>query len=158
MELVMSNVSCEVLPVVDLDVIPQVPPYLQKIHFNKPGGIFEWKPEKMRLYLSPKQEGDRRILGKDLYAELAAFPVFNATLLDFLLANKHLIPDCWKREIYILFWDTLFEDFQGKECVRSLYWGLEKSWASHYRLIVSGFNRFDYAIMRVQERYTWNFI
>jgi hypothetical protein len=106
-----------------------------------------WDPSKVKLHLSPNQEGDKRIGGNDLRKELEILPVYNANLLDYLLKNPHLIPEDWKvdkngNRRYIFFWGTIYADSGGDLCVRCLFWydsgwywdsyWLGRDWGSRY--------------------------
>ena len=78
-------------------------------------------PTKMRLHRSPRQKGDRGIIGTDLRVELEGMPVLGSDDLDRLLAEPRLIPDSWKGK-YIYFWGDLYRRSAGNLCVRDLYW------------------------------------
>jgi hypothetical protein len=106
---------------IDLNADPSVPNGWSVVEHRR-GGEFEWNPEKVRLHLSPSQRDDEAIGGLKLREELANEPVFNANLMDFLLANPHLIPEEWKGKA-IFFWGTVYRDPDGRLVVRYLYWG-----------------------------------
>ena len=58
--------------------------------------------------------------------------MLNANVLDYLLANPHLIPEEWKGK-YVFFWGTVYHRRDGDPCVRCLGWnGAGWSWASHW--------------------------
>ncbi|MBI2023291.1 hypothetical protein HYT01_01860 [Candidatus Giovannonibacteria bacterium] len=92
--------------------------------------------EKMVLYLSKRQKNGKQLKGFELREELTGKPVLNASVLDALLANTHLIPEDWKRDengnaIYIFFWASIFRGLGGCFCVRCLcFCGVR--WYSHY--------------------------
>lgn len=101
------------------------------------GGSFKWDPTKMKLYLSKFQRDSKSIPGSQLFKELASRPIFNANLLDYLLAHPYLIPEEWKtdergRTRYIFFWGTIYRNVGGDLCVRCLYWTGEKWWWSDH--------------------------
>jgi len=108
-------------PVIDLDAAPFVPNDW-KVEEHQKGGTFRWDPVKVKLYLSKLQSKGKYIGGHDLRKELAGQPVFNARLLDYLLAHPQLIPEEWKGK-YIFFWGTIYHHSSGDLCVRYLCWG-----------------------------------
>jgi hypothetical protein len=98
--------------------------------------MFKFNPEKISLYLSKKQKKGS-IEGNDLRKELANQPVFNANILDYLLAHPELIPEEWKGK-YIFFWGTIYRYSDGNLYVRGLCWdGSEWHW--YARWLVSAF-------------------
>ncbi|MDD5567328.1 MAG: hypothetical protein PHH01_03990 [Patescibacteria group bacterium] len=107
-------------PVIDLDPKPFVPHSLTIVSHIK-GGKFEWDPDKVVLHLSPRQRSEELIEGEELRRELEGLPVFNATLLDYLLAHPHLIPRKW-RGLAIFFWGTIYSRLDGSLCVRGLHY------------------------------------
>ena len=88
---------------------------------NRVKGVFTWDPTSAKLYLPKKQQGDKRIVGNDLRKELKSQPVLPANILDYLLANPHLIPEEYKGKA-IFFWGTIYRSSDGHLCVRYLYW------------------------------------
>ena len=78
--------------VIDLDAAPFIPDGW-KVEKHQKGGSFKWDPKKVSLYLSKQQKEGSSINGKDLQKKLGDEPVLNANVLDYLLANKHLIPE-----------------------------------------------------------------
>jgi hypothetical protein len=82
--------------------------------------------KKIEFFLSKKQfKGS--IEGNDLRKELAAWPVLNANVLDYLREHPQLIPDEWKQDTqgntrYIFFWGTVYRRSGGRLCVRCLGW------------------------------------
>jgi hypothetical protein len=87
---------------------------------------------------SPVQEGlviERHERGGLIRWPVATAPAssrrknLNATVLDYLLKNTHLIPGEWKGE-YVLFWGTVYRDVEGLY-VRCLHW-CEDGWHSFY--------------------------
>lgn len=102
------------------------------VESHKKGGRFAFNPAKIRLHLSPNQQGGKHIEGNKLRKELANEPVLNANVLDFLLKNPNLISEEWKKDAsgntrYIFFWGTIYRYSYGYLCVRCLYWSGE-SW------------------------------
>ena len=90
---------------------------------HRKGGRFRWDPKKVALWLSTQQQGDKFIKGNKLREELIGKFVFNATLLDYLLANPQLIPKEWRGK-YVFFWGTVYRNHNrdGDLYVRYLYW------------------------------------
>ena len=83
---------------------------------NRVQGSFQWNPAQVKLYLSDQQRN-----GHELKKKLADKEVLPANVLDYLLANKHLIPEEWKGES-VFFWGTVYRDAYGSPSVRYLYW------------------------------------
>lgn len=81
--------------------------------------------KKVELFLSERQKGDKTIIGHELRKELASEPMLNAKVLDYLLANTHLIPKEWKVDKfgprYIFFWGTICHYCLDLVYVRYLY-------------------------------------
>ena len=116
--------------IIDCDVSPSIPNGWS-IEEHVAGGQLEWDPAKVELWLDKKQKNSNSITGKALRKKLAKKKVFNVNVLDYLLANPHLIPEEWKGR-YIYFWGTIYRDRDG--CVvyvRYLYWG-DDAWCWHY--------------------------
>ncbi|MBI5465973.1 MAG: hypothetical protein HY974_01640 [Candidatus Kerfeldbacteria bacterium] len=107
--------------VIDCDTQPFVPEGLS-VEQHAQGGQLEWKPDMVGLYLSEKQKNGGFIGGNKLRKELGSRHVLNANVLDYLLANPHLIPEEWKGK-YIFFWGTIYRGSGGDLYVRYLYWG-----------------------------------
>jgi hypothetical protein len=106
---------------VDLDADPFVPDSWS-VEEHQKGGQFTWDAAKVSLYLSKKQQNGKGIEGNKLREELKDRPVFNANLLDYLLAHTHLIPEEWKGKA-VFFWGTIYRDRDGDLRVRCLIWG-----------------------------------
>jgi hypothetical protein len=111
--------------VIDCDADPFVPSGW-KVESHTKGGQFVFNPAKIKLYLSPNQQNGKSIDGNKLRKELANEPVFNANVLDYLLAHPELIPEEWKKDErgntrYIFFWGTIYRVSSGHLCVRCLY-------------------------------------
>jgi hypothetical protein len=105
---------------------------------NRIRGQFVFDPTKVRLHLSPNQQGGKCIKGDNLKKELASEPVLPANVLDFVLANPHLIPEEWKKDEngntrYIFFWGTIYRGSRGGLCVRYLcFHGGRWGWGDHW--------------------------
>jgi len=94
---------------------------------HQKGGQWKFDAKEIELFLSGNQKGDKYVEGNKLRKELAKKPVFNANVLDYLLANPHLIPEEWKQDEqgntrYIFFWGTVYRDRLGRLYVRCLSW------------------------------------
>ncbi|MFI5260484.1 MAG: hypothetical protein ACHQU0_01675 [Candidatus Paceibacteria bacterium] len=94
-----------------------------KVEEHDEGGQLTFDASKIELYFSVAQDQTKgSIGGNELRKELADKPVLNANVLDYLLANPHLIPKEWKGKS-IFFWGTIYRDSDGLLCVRCLCWG-----------------------------------
>lgn len=99
-----------------------------KAESHKRGGQLEWDPAKVRLHLSPDQQGSKYIEGNKLRKELESESVLNANVLNYLLAHTELIPEEWKGK-YVFFWGTVYRFSVGHLSVRALCWdGSQWSW------------------------------
>ena len=105
---------------VNTNLDPFRPDGWEVIEHRKMGQLV-WNPEKVKPYLSENQKDGKMIKGHELRKELESQPVLNVCVLDYLLANPHLIPDEWKRK-RTYFWGTVYRDTYGYLCVRCLYW------------------------------------
>jgi hypothetical protein len=74
---------------------------------------------KIGLYIPEEQK--KVVAGNRVRELLQDQPVLPANVLDYLLANPHLIPEEWKGE-FIFFWGTIYRDPSGRLVVRCLYW------------------------------------
>lgn len=87
-------------------------------HINR--GEFEWGRSKVALFLTEEQKSGS-VKGTELRELLAGKSVLNANVLDYLLANPHLIPEEWKGK-FVFFWGTVYRRSGGGLCVRCLDW------------------------------------
>jgi len=127
--------------IIDCDADPV---FLEKwsIEEHKKNGQIEWDASKVVLYLSEVQkEGDGLITGNDLHAKLAQQSVFNACILDYLLAHPELIPEEWKDKC-VFFWGTIYRDARGSLCVRCLCWS-DDEWRWYSRGLEFDFKSSD---------------
>ncbi len=97
------------------------------IEEHQKGGQWKFDPKQVEFFLSSGQKGGKVIEGNKLRKELAKKPVFNANVLDYLLAHPKLIPDEWKTDgngntRYTFFWGTIYRGRGGSLYVRCLYW------------------------------------
>jgi hypothetical protein len=121
---------------IDCDVNPYVPNGW-KVEEHIKGGKLRWNPDEVELWLADEQKGGV-IEGNKLRKLLKGKPVLNACVLDYLLANPHLIPEEWKSK-YVFFWGTIYRHSDGDLCVRCLGWdGDGWDWSSHW--LVSNFS------------------
>lgn len=122
--------------IVDLDADPFCPDGWT-VDEHRKGGQMEWDRTKVALYLSAGQQDGKWIKGDKLRMELKEKPVFNACLLDHLLAHPELIPESWKGKA-VFFWGTIYRSRSpgGDLDVRCLYchgdgWHWHFSWPGH---------------------------
>lgn len=135
--------------VIDCDAQPFVPDGWS-VEEHQKGGAFKWDKETQKdaLYLSKGQAGSKYIEGNKLRKELTdkSTPVLNANVLDYLLANPHLIPEEWKGKC-VFFWGTVYRGRGGDLCVRCLYWsGGGWRWSGGW--LDRGWRGFDPAAVR----------
>jgi len=114
-----SNIV-KVKHIIDCDADPFIPDSW-KVEEHIKGGQFEWKPNKVGLYLSEKQKDGNSVEGNKLRKELKGKSVLNANVLDYLLANPQLIPKEWKSKA-VFFWGTIYRRSDGNLYVRDLLW------------------------------------
>lgn len=105
---------------IDCDANPFVPNGW-KVEEHQKGGAFKWDASQVTLHLDKGQKNGSYVEGNKLRTLLAGKPVLNANVLDYLLANPHLIPEEWKGKA-IFFWGTVYRDSSGDLYVRYLYW------------------------------------
>jgi hypothetical protein len=116
--------------IIDLNADPFIPDGWKVEEHQKSGngsGALEWDATKVEFYLDKGQQDGKYIEGNKLRKALDGKPVLNANVLDYLLANPHLIPDDWKKDEkgdtrYIFFWGTIYRYSDGHLCARYLYW------------------------------------
>ena len=111
---------------IDCDADPFIPSGW-KVEEHQKGGAFKFDAAQVQLYLDKGQQNGKYIEGNKLRTLLAGKPVLNANVLDYLLANPHLIPDDWKKDEkgntrYIFFWGTVYRHSDGSLYVRALCW------------------------------------
>ena len=76
-----------------------------KIEKHVKGGVINFDPSKVTLYLSEKQKKGE-ICGDDLMRELNGLPIMNSNALTHLIRHPEIIPNKWKRK-KIYFWGTI---------------------------------------------------
>jgi len=121
---------------IDTDKNPNSPFDGATIEQHQAGGKLILDFSKINFYLSEKQKTGVHG-GHDLRKELEGKNVMNACVLDYLLANPHLIPEDWKKDSkgntrFIFFWGTIFRHSNGDLFVRCLCFNSGK-WQTDYR-------------------------
>lgn len=106
--------------VIDCDAEPFIPEGWS-VKEHRKGSAFKWGPAAVALYLSEGQKNGKVIEGNKLREELANKPILNANVLDYLLANSHLIPEEWKGKA-VFFWGTIYRGRGGRLYIRYLSW------------------------------------
>ncbi len=117
--------------VIDCDVDPFVPDGW-KVEEHQKGGSFQWDASKVKLWLASGQKNGSVLDGNKLIKDVAKKVPFNANVLDYLLANPHLIPEEWKGN-RVFFWGTVYRNTNYFVCVRCLIykdgkWGSRGCW------------------------------
>lgn len=132
---------------IDLDAHPYVPDGWQLVSYRK-GGLFKVSSDKVTLCWVEGQLEERQNVKGELLLELYSrnrIPIFNSSLLDYLLVNQNLIPEKWKKDergwpLYILFLGSIFIDKEGRHVVRILMWNdLAQKWCGAKLLLSGGF-------------------
>lgn len=129
---------------IDLDADPFVPEDWELERHHK-GGQLTWDACKLELYLSQRQEDRKDVEGSVLREELAAMPLYNANMLDYLLRNPHRIPEEYKDK-YVFFWGTIYRR-AGRLVVRYLCWR-DGQWNWGYYWLGDRWFRSDPAALR----------
>lgn len=132
-----GNVSKPEEHIIDLDADPHVPDGCRVAEHQK-GGAFKWNTANVALHLDSGQKKGKVMIGNKLRKELANKSVFNANLLDYLLANQHLIPWEWKYQPPF-FWGTIYHDWNSSLYVRYLYWRGDR-WDWSFRWLDNDWN------------------
>lgn len=86
---------------------------------------------KIKLHLSPNQQGGKFIEGNKLRNELSGELALDANVLDYLLKNTAIIPEECKHKA-VFFWGTIYRGPLDRLYVRFLYFRGER-WYSNYR-------------------------
>ncbi len=129
--IVRGNAAITPARLINCDASPYVPEGWS-VEEHTRGGMVD--PAKITLYLTEKQKNSS-VNGNKLRKELKDQPVLNANVLDFYLANPHLIPEDWKGK-YVFFWGTIYRGRGGYLFVRYLgwdggRWGWDYDWLGH---------------------------
>jgi hypothetical protein len=133
------------LHVIDCDTAPFVPSGWSVQHHQK-FGMWKWDPSKAELFFADAQQNGQVLKGDTFRKEVAKKFVFNANVLDYLLANPHLIPEEWKGKS-IFFWGTVYRRSSGRLYVRYLFWN-GGSWDWISRCLDEGWGDGDPALVR----------
>ena len=122
--------------IVDLDADPMVPnDWTVEEHIN--GGQFEFDSKRVILHLDEGQQDGGVVVGNELRKKLEGKNVYNANLLDFLLAHTDLIPEEWKGKT-VFFWGTIYRRLDGYLYVRCLCWN-DGRWRWNYNWLDGDF-------------------
>ena len=105
---------------IDCDASPFTPDGW-RVEEHKTGGQLAWSPSCVSLYFADGQRDGKYVNGNALRKVLSFKSTMNANVLDYLLANSHLIPEEWKGK-YVFFWGTIYRHAGGSLCVRCLCW------------------------------------
>ncbi|MFA6604181.1 MAG: hypothetical protein WCT10_05115 [Patescibacteria group bacterium] len=102
----------------------------------------EFDPTNVVFHLDDAQKKGV-VLGHDLKQKLAGKTVYNARVLDYLLAHPEIIPESWKTYEqdhirYTVFWGTVYRDPDGDQRVCYLYW-INSRWHSGYGCLSNDF-------------------
>ncbi len=128
----------------DTSVEPSVPSGMQVDYHSQELGVIDCNCINATLYTNPAQQNHLELInGNALEQELRGFQLLNATILDHLLKNTHLIPEEWKKYA-VTFWGTIYRrkgDFSHARHVRCLVWR-DSHWQSEFRSL-SGYWRQD---------------
>jgi len=130
--------------VVDLDADPFIPDGWT-VEEHQKGGQFQWNAANVALHLDKCQKNGKVINGNKLRKELAKKSVFNANVLDYLLAHPHLIPEEWKGK-FVFFWGTVYRGRSGGLYVRCLTWDGGR-WYWSFLWLDGGWNGNDPALV-----------
>ena len=117
--------------IIDLGAKPSIPNGWTIAKHQK-SELLWWDASLVNLYLSGSQQMTGDVDAQKLRKELKKQKVLNATILDFLLQNKKLIPKSWEKITSkgrspeeqikrICFWGTLYWDGTGNLSVRCMY-------------------------------------
>ncbi len=137
--------------IIDCDIDPRIPrggfvhSDLQ-VWTHKKCGKLEFNLSNLDFYVSKEQQTkkDEVLTGENLLDEINSEnkKTLNANVLDYLLENKYLIPNKWKKYgnskdvRFIVFWGTIYRDPDNDYLfVRYLCWHDEDGWFSDLALI-----------------------
>lgn len=102
-------------------------------------GEWQFNLKQVILLLTDKQKNNELVKGVQLLEEIKDRFVFNANVLDGILAMPHIAPEEWKGNeqdgiLRIVFPGTIYRNLNGDSYVRYLYWHNDKrTWSSHWR-------------------------
>lgn len=105
---------------IECGVLPSIPQGFGIIEHRIAAPI-EWNIETVHLHLHHDHETILSVYNK------RRSTVLNAAVLDYLLAHQAIIPEFWKRDGYIYFWGTIYQQNStpGSMFVKQLHWRSE---------------------------------
>lgn len=122
--------------IIDCDAPPSLPKGLT-LEYHKKGGKLRWNPRDFKFMFHPEQENGV-VAGHRLREWVKNEPIYNANVLDYWLAHPYIIPlECKGKWTY--FWNSIFNDPDGKSYVRYLDWDGDRP-TSCYCLLDFGFS------------------
>lgn len=130
--------------VIDCDANPYLPEGW-KVEEHQKSGPLKWDAKLVELWLAKGQQNGKVLKGDKLRQELVGKPVLNACVLDYLLANSHLIPEEWKGKA-VFFWGTIYRLSGGYLYVRYLYWLGDRWFWSYYWLDIDWYDNYPSAL------------
>lgn len=89
---------------------------------------FDFDLPKIELYLSERQENGCTISGDTLSRQLSDKRFLNTNVLEYLLANRHLISSEWKN-MRICFLGTVYRDSTDQLVIRYLFYHGFSGWS-----------------------------
>lgn len=117
--------------IIDCDANPFVPNGW-KVEEHQKSGHFKLDISLVQFFRTEGQQNGNVMEGNNLRKELASKPVLNANVLDYLLANPHLIPEYWKGKA-VFFWGTIYRRSDGRLYVRCLHWDGDRwRWSNYW--------------------------
>lgn len=132
--------------VIDCDA-DQAPPPGGSIVVHQHGGLLQWDPSKVKLWFASEQKHGRWMESHKLSEAVENKSPLNANVLDYLIANPHLIPETWKKYKSIIFWGTVYRTDTNSVYVRYLHW--TGHWASMNHYFSNSVPNGDPAALRV---------
>lgn len=118
--------------VIDCDAHPTEPKGWQVSEHRKMGK-WEWNSTKVQLWLARGQAESKGMNGTHVFEVMRKKKnLLNANVLDFLLANPHLVPESWKKK-KVCFWGTVYRDWNDDlMMVRSLVWDVANGFVERH--------------------------
>jgi len=107
--------------IIDCDADPLIVYEGYSVEKHRKGGAFKWDVTNVTLYREESQMKGGGVLCDKIRSQLSDKPAMNVCVLDYLLANPHLIPEEWQgKRIY--FWGTIYRCQRGHLYVPTLCW------------------------------------
>lgn len=110
---------------IDCSVLPEIPKGW-KIFLHKRYPDVVWSLDRIEFLPHPERDVVPFLSyprNMEIVERVEKLPFANANILDYLLRNKHIIPEGWKvYGVPIAFWGTIYDDSHGDRCLRSLHW------------------------------------